>query len=151
MPGANLVRGWLIIATARSGPHPLNHGTPMTPSETPAERRRAPRFPVRLAVVTAGITLYTTNLSSSGAQLVCPTLPRSLLDHQLETQRLQLSIQLPDGEEAALEGSVVYESSDGNESLLGIHFVAFAPGARQRLYRYIEQRAGPGFLPEDAD
>lgn len=106
------------------------------PSSSP-ERRRAPRFPIRIAVRSGALRLYTTNISASGTQLICPELQLALFEARVSEQCMELTVEPLDSDPIPLTARVVYRSDIGGEFAIGLHFIDFPGDAKARYTAWL--------------
>ena len=106
------------------------------------EKREYPRKGIRLAVsyetMDEFLIDYTSNVSLGGIFLETEQeLPR---DH-----RLQLQLQLPDGEVFLAEGIIQWTSSDGTfPKGVGVHFTVLSARNQRRIKRLLESWQATG-------
>ncbi len=111
------------------------------------ENRRVQRFVKRLAVTVRDMDLYTTNVSASGMQIAVPAMRMFELTTDLEARLMNANITLPNRRCVTATCQVAYVSQYGDEYLIGLHFMNFLDDGFQQLLRFIENDAGPKFLP----
>lgn len=97
------------------------------------DRRRFPRYAYRLKVKVAGMEAHTTNLSLGGMQVVCPMLQAELIQGQLDSGRLNLTVPTPDGAQVVVDTEVRYLSEYGQDLLIGLLIRGF-PAAGSESY-----------------
>jgi hypothetical protein len=79
----------------------------------------------------------TTNLSVTGAQLVCPAFLLGLLQPALDSSRLTVSLDLPGHARSRIGCAVVYSAHYGDDYLIGLRFTRLDPAGLAGLQRFL--------------
>ena len=117
------------------------------------EQRSALRLPRklrvrRLNVAVAGLVVSTSNVSRSGAQLVCPAMRFPALQHKLMSEPVEIEIELPTGRDVYAFATVRYACPADDEYLIGVEFESFRGGDAAGRFSYIDWINSP--LPSGA-
>ncbi len=104
------------------------------------EKRRHPRYRVRLDARVRGFEMSTANLSVSGMQLVCPAMIYELIKNEFKTDTVEISLSLPDDQQVNAEFEVVYIAEWDDEILIGSRFTR-PNGDFGKLSAYLDRLA----------
>ncbi|MCC7413545.1 MAG: PilZ domain-containing protein [Gammaproteobacteria bacterium] len=89
------------------------------------ERRVAQRFSRRLRTEVGSLALYTSNVSATGIQLVCPGHSLTRFRGMIDEEHAQITLTLTDGRPVQARCKLAYVSEHDDEYLLGLHFERF--------------------------
>ena len=103
------------------------------------EQRESPRFRVYLQVQLDGIEMTANNISSDGMQVSCPEFLFGRLQDTLEQDSFDIDIQLPMIETPCrTSAQMVYNSTFGDEHLLGLKYISLEDEHQQNLSNYLK-------------
>ena len=103
------------------------------------ELRESPRFRVFLQVQLDGIEMTANNISSHGMQVSCPEFLFGRIQDTLEQESFDIDIQLPMVDvPCRTSAQLVYNSTFGDEHLLGLKYVELEEEHHQNLSNYLK-------------
>lgn len=107
------------------------------------DRRRHPRVSRQLRVEIGSLEVQTTNLSSGGMQIACPSLRFHAFQRLAAGGPVALCVRLPARPVPILaQAAVRYADPADDEYLIGFEFVSFAADGEVRWASYIEALLG---------
>ena len=119
----------------------------MNPFKFRRDQRREPRLPARPAsrrinAEIGGVHAYTSNISKSGAQIVCPALLFRTLRPQLESGGIEVNFTVRGALKITATAKVRYLCPSDDEILIGLELLEFAAGHEDVWLDYIERANG---------
>lgn len=103
------------------------------------ELRDCPRYRVYLTVWIDGIELTANNISSHGMQVSCPEFLLARIHEVIDQESYDIDIQLPViNELCSANVKTMYNSTYGEEQLIGIEFISLHEPHQSNLSSYLQ-------------
>jgi len=104
------------------------------------DRRPDKRYKLALRATMSGTPMDMSNLSVTGAQLVCPADKVTTLPPDLMIDMHDIEFELPDKSVLKMRCAVVYVRKHQDLRLIGLRFIHFHNDSYNLLYRFIQSQ-----------
>ncbi len=115
------------------------------------DKRVAARVSATLRAEIMGFVLTTTNVSTTGMQLSCPTMIYGFLADELDSSELGITLNLTEDQVVRFTCEVAYVSEWSDEYLLGVRIKEFEGDGNRLLEDYIRSLSGAAANPSTND